>query len=171
MTFRWLDRLSDGIAWIAAWALFVVGLMLGYEVIARYFFNAPTIWAEEMSRILMVWAVFMAGASLMRKDAQIRVTILTDLLGPGGKLVARLVSLVFVVGVSALLVRYGIKDPVSSLEHGRTTGTMLDPPAWIMQASVPAGFALVCVQGLVEIVRTLRGDRAAERSAADHMAG
>ena len=167
---RALDAISDAIAWAAAWALFAIGLMLGYEVVARYFFNAPTIWAEELSRVFMVWAVFVAAASLLRRDAHIRVTVATDLLSDAGKRFARLASLLIVFAVSALLFWYGLEDPIDSFERGRTTGTMLDIPAWTLQASVPAGFGLLALQSLVEIARVALGGGYEERSASDHMA-
>jgi len=165
-----LDFVSDAVAWLAAWALFAIGLMLGYEVIARYFFNAPTVWAEELSRVFMVWAVFLAAASLLRHDAHIRVTVLTELLGPNGRRLARLISLTIVLAVSSVIFWYGLDDPLKSFARGRTTGTMLDIPAWTLQASVPAGFGLLALQSLVEIARVAIGSSYNERGGNEHMA-
>ncbi len=47
---RGLERVTDALGWLGAWLFFAVGGMITYEVVMRYLFNAPTIWAEELSR-------------------------------------------------------------------------------------------------------------------------
>ena len=152
---RTLDLMSEGIAWLASMAFFAVGLMLGYEVVARYFFNAPTIWAEELARLFMVWAVFAGSSSLIRNNEHIRVTILTDRFGPGVRRTLDLVSLVFVLAMAAFVAWYGTPIALDSLERGRTTGSMLDIPSWWMQASVPVGFFLMVVQCCIRAMRLI----------------
>ena len=154
---RFIDRLSDALAAVAGWAYFAVGLMLGYEVVARYFFTAPTIWAEELSRLVFIWATFLAAAALLRRNQHIRVTALTALMGAPGRRAARLVSLAFVVAFCALVVWYGLDAPINSYLRGRTSGSMLDIPAWWMQAAVPLGFALLGVQAALAFARTAAG--------------
>ena len=41
---------SRPLGWIAAMLFFLAGAMLTYEVVARYLFVAPTIWAAESPR-------------------------------------------------------------------------------------------------------------------------
>ena len=41
------ERVTLLLAWFAAWLFVASGLMLSYEVVARYFFIAPTKWAAE----------------------------------------------------------------------------------------------------------------------------
>ncbi len=154
---RWIDRLSDFVAGLAGWAFFAIGLMLAFEVVARYFFNAPTIWAEELSRLIFVWATFIAAASLLHHDKHIRVTVITDRLGPGGQRVARVLALLFVLQLSAAIVWYGTPIALNSLERGRTTGTMMDLPNWWSQAAVPLAFLLLALQAVLELIRTLSG--------------
>lgn len=152
-----VDRLSDALAAAAGWVYFVVGLMLTWEVVARYFFTAPTIWAEELSRLLFVWATLLAAAGLLRHGQHIRVTVLTALLGEQARRAARLVSLAFVLAVCAVVVWSGLDQPLNSFTRGRTTGSMLDLPAWWAQAAVPFAFALLGLQALIELVRTAGG--------------
>lgn len=154
---RFIDRLSDALAAVAGWTYFAIGLMLGYEVAARYFFTAPTIWAEELSRLAFIWATFLAAAALLRHDQHVRVTALTALMGARGRRAARLASLAFIVAFCALVVWYGKDAALNSYLRGRTSGTMLDIPAWWMQAAVPLGFALLGAQAALELARTARG--------------
>ena len=50
----------------------------------------------------------------------------------------------------------GLRDFHDSFERGRTTGSLLNLPVWIAEASVPLGFALLTLQALVELIG-LRG--------------
>ena len=154
---RLIDRLSDLTARLSGWVFFLIGLMLAWEVGARYFFNAPTIWAEELSRLFLVWATFMAAAALLRHDQHIRVTVVTDLLGPAGQRAARLISLLFILVFAGFVVWHGTPIAWDSFERGRTTGTMMDIPNWWHQAAVPLGFLLLAVQAALELVRTACG--------------
>ncbi len=56
-----IDWVGVACSRIAGWLFFAIGLMITYEVVGRYVFNAPTIWAEEMSRFFQVWAVYLGG--------------------------------------------------------------------------------------------------------------
>ena len=152
MFMRYLDVLSDWIARLSAWALFSIGLMLGYEVAARYFFNAPTIWAEELSRLLMIWAVFAGSSTLIAKNEHIRVSVLLNLFGARTRNVLDLISVLFIAVIAGIVAWYGTPIMMDSLERGRTTGSMLDIPSWWLQASVPVGFGLIFLQCIAKSV-------------------
>lgn len=152
-----LERVSYVIAVVTGWTLFVIGLMLGYEVVARYFFNAPTIWAEELSRLLMVWAVFVGSSVLIQNDGHIRVTVVTEILPAGIKRAVRFLSMCVVVLISGLVAWNGIPIAWNSFEVGRTTGSMMDIPSWWMQASVPVGFGLIFLQAIIKAITVLTG--------------
>lgn len=114
---------------IASVLLFAIGVMLTYEVVARYFFNAPTIWAEELSRLAMIWAVFIGSAALLRGGDHIRVTVITEKLPPALRNVMEVFSLVFVAVISGFVAWHGTPIAWNSFERGRTVGSMLDLPS------------------------------------------
>lgn len=152
-----IDKASDALAQLCGWAYFAIGLMLGFEVVARYFFNAPTIWAEELSRLFFVFATLLAAPALLRHNQHIRVTALTALMGASGQRAARLASLAFVIGLCCVLVWHGLDAPLNSFERGRSSGSMLDVPAWWAQSAVPLAFTLLGLQATLEFLRCALG--------------
>jgi len=67
-----IDRLSEFAGKLVAWLIFPMVGSLVYEVIARYVFNAPTIWAYDMTYMLY-GSFFMLGAAYtLRKRGHIR---------------------------------------------------------------------------------------------------
>jgi len=164
---RLIDRISDALAWLSAWMFFATGLMILYEVVARYGFTAPTIWAEELSRLLLIWGTFLAMASLVRRRQMIRITILLGFAGPGLRKAAELFALTFIAGFCGVVIWYGWRIAGNSLARGRTTGTLLNIPNWWSEIVIPACFALLLLQCLVEIVRLLAGQASAPLDPAD----
>ncbi len=63
------------VVWIGrsfAWGIFILTAAVMYEVIMRYFFNAPTLWAFDFT-IQMYGAVFMmGGASAMSTKTHVK---------------------------------------------------------------------------------------------------
>lgn len=146
---RAFRRLTAALAAVSAVLLFAIGAMLTYEVVARYFFNAPTIWAEELSRLFLIWAVFLASAGLLASRDHIRITVLIDRAPKAVRRVADVFSYLFVAVITGLIAWHGYPIAQKSFEVGRSTGSMLDIPSWWAQAAVPLCFALVTIQALL----------------------
>lgn len=154
---RILNRISDACALIAAWLFFAIGVMLVYEVASRYLFNAPTIWAEELSRFFQLWAVYGAAAAVLRQGGLIRVTLVTDRIGESGRRVLEILALLFIAAFCAVAVFSGWEIARDSLEIGRTSASMLNLPMWWSEIVIPLGMGLLFVQCLAEIVLRLMG--------------
>ena len=151
-----MDRLSGLLARLSAWAFFVVGLMICYEVALRYFFNAPTVWAEEMSRFVQLWATYLAAAWALRHRELIRIGIVTDRLPAAARRWLELFSLLVIAVFSGVAVWYGTWIAWDSVVQNRTTSTMLDVPAVLTEAAIPVGFTLLAAQALREMARVWR---------------
>lgn len=157
---RIVDMLSRLCAWLAAGLFFATGLMLGYEVLARYVFNAPTIWAAELAELAMVWGIFLGGAWLLHRRAHIQVTLVTEVLPASVRWGLELLVMLAVAAFAVAMVYYGWLIAANSFEVGRRSGTMLNLPAGIWQLAVPVGFTLLALQAVAETARLVSGGRA-----------
>ena len=71
-TIRIIDSFTDRTGTIIAWLSVPLVLAVAYEVIARYLFNAPTIWSFDATYMLY-GTIFMLGAAYaLHKGAHIR---------------------------------------------------------------------------------------------------
>lgn len=157
---RYVDMLSWLCACLAAGLFFATGLMLGYEVFARYLFTAPTIWAAELAELAMVWGIFLAGAWLLHNRAHIQITLLTQEMPDPVRRGLEMLVMLAIAAFSVAMVYYGWQIAANSFEVGRRSGTMLNLPAGIWQLAVPVGFTLLAVQAIAESARVVRGQRA-----------
>tara|TARA_B100000780_G_scaffold71598_1_gene47905 strand:- start:622 stop:1119 length:498 start_codon:yes stop_codon:yes gene_type:complete len=153
----WFERLVLSLAWLAAVLFTVAGIMLTYEVMARYFFIRPTVWAAELSQLCLIWGCLVAMAWLLSARRHIAVDAVIQLLPPSVQRWIEAAAMLVVAAFSAMVTWKGWSIFLDSFERGRTTGSLLDLPSWIVELAVPLGFALLFIQALIEAVRSARG--------------
>lgn len=153
------DLMLAGITQISRWAGFLAAIllaltggMLTYEVIARYFFVRPTIWAAELSQLCLIWGCLLAMAYVMSTRRHITVNAVTSLLPQIAQKFCAGISLIFVIVFSLIVAIWGWDIFFDSFERGRTTGSLLNLPTWVAELSVPVGFALLALQSVVELI-------------------
>ncbi len=153
-----IDKITAFFAHFAAWMFFSIGAMITYEVVMRKVFNMPTIWVDEVTRFVQVWAVYLASAHILKKRGLITVELFASSLSKGKFKVLEAISLLVIAFFSIIAVYYGSGVVLESIELGRKTSTMLGVPKWMTESAVPIGFALLFIQTLVELVKLFRGD-------------
>lgn len=157
---RAFNALTITLAWIAALLFVASGVMLTYEVMARYFFIRPTIWAAELSQMCLIWGCLIAMPWLLSSRRHIAVDAVIRLFPDGVQRVIEALAMIVVAIFSALVTWKGWDIFYDSFERGRTTGSMLDLPSWVAELAVPVGFALLFLQAVIEIGRAWNGTQA-----------
>lgn len=160
-----LARLSAGLNSVALWgavvAVCVMVFAAGYQVIARYVFDAPPVWTEELARRAMVWAG-MLGASCafhQRVDPNLFPQML-KVRGRSGKWLTAVRSAGVAVFALPVLF-YSLFGPNFDLARG-FIGRSLDRKAEMMGISmawftsaIPVAFALIVIHVCAQIALSL----------------
>ena len=71
-TIRTVDRFTDWTGTLVSWLSVPLVGAVAYEVIARYLFNAPTIWAFDVTYMLYGTLFMLGAAYALHKGAHIR---------------------------------------------------------------------------------------------------
>lgn len=158
-----IDRASDLLGTLAAWMFFAVGAMITYEVVARYVFRSPTIWAEEMSRFFQIWATYLAAGYVLRHRELITIEVLTIHLAPPMRRLTETGALAVIMLFCTVAVYYGADTMLESIRLGRATATMLTVPLWMTELAIPFGFGVLLLQAFVELVRVWRAGALSDR--------
>ena len=160
-----LGRVSSGLNRIALWgavaAVIVMTFSAGYQVVARYVFDAPPVWTEELARRAMVWAG-MLGASAAFHDRADPNLFPHMLKVSGGRGLALTLLRSAGVAIFALpILYYSLFGPNFSLARG-FIGRSLDRKAEMMgismawfTAAIPVAFALIIIHVAAHIARSL----------------
>ncbi len=70
---RWLDKLEE----VISVALLIVVLVAVFtQVVARYVFQAPLFWGDELARYCYVWMTFCAGTFITGRRSHITIGML-----------------------------------------------------------------------------------------------
>ena len=138
-------------------ALFIaIGFIVSYEVIMRYLFNSPTIWVNEVSRFLQIWATYLALTYSFHKKDFIRITVIYDRLNGRGKKILDFISFVFIIIFCSFVVYYGWLIAYDSLKVGRTSSTILDVPSFLTELAIPLCFAFLVLRVILEAIKYIR---------------
>lgn len=150
---RLIDAVTEITGKISAWALFAIGFFITYEIVMRYVFIMPTIWVDEVSRILQVWVVYLAAAYVLKHREMVTIEIiLTDPTTLRRRL-AETFAIAMLLLFAGVTLYYGFQLWLKSTLAGHTTDTYMAPPKWITHAPVWVGSTLLILQGLVELYR------------------
>ena len=155
---NWIEQLSRLSALLAAYLFFCIGLIIAYEVGARYLFNMPTIWVEEVSRVLQLWGCYLSMAWILKQRKMIRITILLERLSGMYSKLAELLSITIIAVFSVITIYYASVITIDSLHLNRHTSSMLGLPSWVFELSIVIGFVLLLLQCLVEFIVVCQQD-------------
>jgi C4-dicarboxylate transporter DctQ subunit len=154
-----IGKLADWLGDLAAWLFFATGALLTWEVVARYVFDAPTVWAAEISGMFMIWGVFIALPRTILRRENINIEIVHERLPRWAQRICDACAMVFMAFFCAVVFWYGWEIAWDSFVRGRSTGTMLNIPNWWTEMVIPAGFSLSFLACLLNLWRVLRGEQ------------
>lgn len=157
---RIADALDPIAVWsgrITAWLIVPMVLSLAYEVVARYVFDAPTLWAYDMT-FMLYGAFFMLGAAYtLQRKGHIR----TDSLYAGWSArrqgaVDAVCYLVMFMPFVAVFLWFGWSYFVKAFETGeRFVSSPWMPITWPFKAVMPLAGLLLAIQGVSELCKSL----------------
>lgn len=153
-----IDKITDRAGLLSAWMFFAIGVMVTYEVVMRKAFNAPTVWVDEVARFVQIWAVYLAGAYVLKNRHLITVELFADKVGKKVERFLGFITLTIICIFCLVAVWYGSSIVYESIERGRHTSTMLGTPKWITESAIPIAFSLLLLQTLVEFYRLAKGE-------------
>ena len=153
---NYYDKIVKYSGYLASALFITIGFIVSYEVIMRYLFNSPTIWVNEVSRFLQIWATYLALTYSFHKKDFIRITVIYDKLNESGKKVLDFISFIFILIFSCFVVYYGWLIAYDSLKVGRTSSTILDVPSFLTEFAIPLCFAFLVLRVILEIIKYFR---------------
>ena len=153
---NYYDKLVKYSGYLASALFIAIGFIVSYEVIMRYLFNSPTIWVNEVSRFLQIWATYLALTYSFHKQDFIRITVIYDRLNENGKKILDFISFIFILIFSSFVVYYGWIIAYDSLKVGRTSSTILDVPSFLTELAIPLCFAFLVLRVILEIIAYIR---------------
>ena len=152
-----IDRISGSFGLLAGWIVLPLILATVYEVMSRYLFNAPTIWAYELGYMLTGANFLLGSAFALREKAHIRIDVLYTQFNPRVKAAVDTVGYLLLFLPLGFWLSYRLAiyafDAYSS---GQLSGeSAWNPVIWPFRVVFFTGFLLLSVQALAELIRSV----------------
>lgn len=150
-----IDRASGWTGhFVAFWSVLAV-FVYYYEVIARYVFNSPTNWAHEGMFLMFGMVYLISGAFALREGSHVRVDVLYLYLPRHVRALLDVITSVFFFIFIIAMLWTGWTFALDSVAVWEVSFTEWAIQYWPVKLAIPLGAALILLQGVAEVIRSL----------------
>jgi TRAP-type C4-dicarboxylate transport system permease small subunit len=148
------DRALEGALYYGS-ALLMLGMtgVILYTVVARYFFNASPIWAEEVPRVIFLWVTYLAVGVAVRRGQSLRITVLLEKMPRLARLLVEAFMHLAILVMLGFLVWHN--QPVIEL-NSQTRMLATQWPDSVRFWPLTAGCVLIGIYQLRLLIRSIR---------------
>ena len=140
--------------WLLTAMVLAMTLLILGQVFWRYVLEAPFVWSEELSLLLMTWITFLGGALLLMRNEHLGIDIFVDRMPPLASKLSLLLGRGLVL-IFCLCLTYGAWILIEKTLHSITPGLQISV-AWQYGGAFVGG-SLMALVALDQFVRALLG--------------
>ncbi len=124
-----------------------------YEVVLRYVFERPTLWANELSLWVAGFVFLLSGLYAMQQRSHIRIYLIYDLMPRPMQRLCDVVSTGLIVAFAAALIYGSFNEALAKFLRWETFGTAFDPPIpGTMKPAVLLAVLLIAIQAVFNLL-------------------
>lgn len=147
-----LDRLGSSLETVVLVSMLTAMMVVAVgQIVMREVFGTGFGWADELIRLMVLWLALVGSIAACRENRHIRIDALSHVLPDSAVKVLRVVVDLFAAVVCAVIAVQAWRYLQVEIEYGDTV--LIDTPAWLAHAIMPAAFALTSYRFLVAVIR------------------
>jgi len=148
-----VDKLNDTVGKLVSFLIYPIMLVLVYEVVMRYYFNRPTIWAHETSCMLYGAHFVLGGAYALQHNAFVNVEVFYARFPRRVQAIIDLVTwTMFYVFVGVLLWK-SLPWAWKSFTVFESSDSTWGPQVWPIKWTIPLAAFLMLLQGMTKTIK------------------
>jgi len=149
---------------ISALLIIPLSVIVIYEVVMRYVFDAPTIWGFEATTFLY-GVHFMLGLAFTDVvDGHVKVDIFTSRARPRTQAVlVILANLIIFLPVFSCMTSWAWKFAIVSTIQGEHNSTSWAPSIWPYKLIMAVAFSFLLIQGISTVLKAIHSLRSEKR--------
>lgn len=145
-----VDTINETVGQIVKYAIVPLILISLFEVMIRYLFNSPTVWAWELNTFLLCIMSLMGAGYTHLHGGHIRVEMFVNRAPPKtGMAIELIVNFIFLLSLVVLMREVG-KMAFSSLSQLERSASFWSPPVWPLKMQILIGVFLLFLQCLTQ---------------------
>lgn len=149
---RFLDLLEKIFIIVLGLLLTAMTGIMVYQVVLRYLFHRPNVWAEEVVKFLFAWVCFVGAPVCMRRNSHLKVDFLLLKMPESIRYLWQSVIILLSIVFSAAIIPISI-PMVQQVVGQYSLGAHV--PMWLPYLSVPFGGVFLVVFGIELFLKTL----------------
>ena len=143
---RWVEITIVALFAVLTTAVFV-------QVVARYVFNQPPAWTEELARFCQVWIILLVSSICVRKGSHLAVDYLGPALASGARKMVAVFTGVFMAIYSAVVVIWGVRLLMIGLVQ---TSPAMQLNMGLVYLIFPVAGGLMLLESILATLRRMR---------------
>ena len=150
------DWLSEWSGRIFVWLIIPLAVVVVYEVVSRRFFNAPNIWATEVTNYIYGPHFMLVAAYTLLHQSHVSIDIIYGRFSPRTRgILDILTHLIFFFPFCIIVFAEGIVFAQTSWSIGETSDSAALRVVPLIKTVIPITFGLLLLQGLANFVRSI----------------
>lgn len=133
------DLTSRALFLCAGGALVLAVSLYVFEVIARYFFNAPTSWSGELVQYCLCVLIFLALPEVTRQKGHVAIDMVPEMLSPRAQSVLRRVNALLAGGTCLIAGGIVAREVFKQFDSGLLSNAVHPIPRWWITAVIMTG--------------------------------
>lgn len=150
------DGILKGTAYASGAFIFVLMLLMSYQVIVRYFFKASTGWVPDFATDIQYIVVMLATAWVLRVKKHTKLDVLVVGMKPMRKRILDLALNILSLAACALFFYLGLKATIVAFSNGDTIYREIIVPLGPLLAFIPFSFLMLSIQLVIDIINDVR---------------
>ena len=150
-----IDTINEYVGMVAKFSLVIIGVALSYEVVSRYGFNNPTIWAQDVSKQALAIVGALGGSYAYLYNQHVRVDVLYGAWSDRKKAVVDMFTSVLFLVFVGLMVVMSIEMAKDSWFFKERATTVFAPPLYYIKTLIPIGAILMFLQGISKLLHDI----------------
>jgi len=152
-----INGLNDKVGYYTSFLIIPLVLVVAYEVIMRYAFNAPTIWVFEATTLLYGTHFMLGIAYTYKHNGHVAIDVFESRLPERPRTILRLiVSLVLFLPTVGMLSIWSVIYASDSWGNWERASTSWAPPLYPFKTLMAIGFILLFLQGVAKLIQDFR---------------
>jgi len=152
-----IDTLNEKFGFYSSYLILPLIMVVVWEVIMRYGFNAPTSWAFELTVFLYGAHYSFALAYAHKHNTHVSIDVFESRLPERPRTILRIISnLVLFIPAIGLLTYYVCVLAINSWQQWEHASSSWAPPIYPVKTLMAFGFILFFLQGVAKLIQDIR---------------
>ncbi len=152
------NRLSLWGAYLSAFLLVSLVLLILTEIFIRYFFDMSTLIADEYSGYLYLASIFLGLSYTFKESAHIRINILTSKMSKQSNRFIDVFAGIITIVILIFALYRTVLFTFDSYEMEMLSEAVSETPLYLTQLVMPLGLSLFILSVLVFVIKGLKND-------------